>query len=247
MGGLIKMPVARKTARTRPPPARRTKPGAADDTEITQVRQAYGRIEEEIATMQLTPGQVVSENMLAARFGLGRTPVREALQHLAREGLVVILPNRGILVSEIDVRKQLRLIEARRHVERGIATMAARRADEAQRARFAALADEMDRAALANDGTAFLALDNEFNQLLRAAARNEYLASSLRMMQGLSRRFWFAHYRTVADLPETVRLHAGMARAIAARDENAAQKWLGDLLDNVETFTRATLDADTSY
>jgi len=247
MGGLIKMPVARKTARTRPPPARRTKPGTADDTEVTQVRQAYGRIEEEIATLQLAPGQVVSENMLAARFGLGRTPVREALQHLAREGLVVILPNRGILVSEIDVRKQLRLIEARRHVERGIATMAARRADEAQRARFAALADEMDRAALANDGTAFLALDNEFNQLLLASARNEYLASSLRMMQGLSRRFWFAHYRTVADLPETVRLHAGMARAIAAHDENGAQKWLGDLLDNVETFTRATLDADTSY
>jgi DNA-binding GntR family transcriptional regulator len=217
------------------------------ETEVSQVRQAYAFIEEEIATLQLAPGQAVSEKMLAARFGLGRTPVREALQQLAREGLVVILPSRGILVSEIDVRKQLRLIEARRCVERGIVGLAARRADEIQRARFEKLASEMDEAARSNDGPAFLALDGEFNQLLLAAARNEYLASYLRMMQGLSRRFWFAHYRTSADLPETVRLHAGIARAIVAQDESAAQRWLDDLLDNVESFTRASLDAFPTY
>ena len=185
--------------------------------------------------------------MLAARYDLGRTPVREALQLLAREGLVVILPSRGILVSEINVRRQLRLIEARRHVEGGIVALATRRADDAQRERFAALAEQMDQAASKNDGTAFLALDGEFNQLLLAAARNEYLAQALRSMQGLSRRFWFAHYRTVADLPETARLHAAIARAIAGLDEAVAGKALDALLDNVEAFTRATLDADLSY
>jgi DNA-binding GntR family transcriptional regulator len=240
------MTVARKTVQRKlkaAPPAQE----AGAEAEVSQVRQAYALIEEEIATLQLAPGQAVSEKMLAARFGLGRTPVREALQQLAREGLVVILPSRGILVSEIDVRKQLRLIEARRSVERGIVALAARRADEMQRARFEKLANEMDEAGRANDGPAFLTLDGEFNQLLLAAARNEYLTSCLRLMQGLSRRFWFAHYRTSADLPETVRLHAGIARAVAAQDEAAAQQWLDDLLDNVESFTRASLDAFPTY
>lgn len=243
MGGVIKMPVARKAAHTISRPAS----AVAVEPEGSQVQQAYARIEEEIATLQLPPGQVVSENMLAARYGLGRTPVREALQRLAREGLVVILPKRGILVSEIDVRKQLRLIEARRHVEGGLVALAARRADAAQRSRFKSMADEMDGAARASNGIAFLALDGEFNRLLLACARNEYIASCMRLMQGLARRFWFAHYRTSADLPETARLHAAIARSVAAGDAGEAQACLDRLLDNVEGFTRATLDAEPAY
>lgn len=233
------MPAARKASRSAKPA-----PEPAADVEASQVQQAYARIEEEIATLKLAPGQVVSENMLAARHGLGRTPVREALQQLAREGLVLILPKRGVIVSEIDVRKQLRLIETRRFVERGLVSMAARRADAAQRARFAEIAAEMDRASKANDGDGFLALDGEFNRLLLAAARNEYVASCMRLMQGLARRFWFAHYRSAADLPETARLHAGIARAISKGNEADAAAWLDKLLDNVEAFTRATLDTN---
>jgi DNA-binding GntR family transcriptional regulator len=241
MGGVIKMPAVRKPVRKSAP---RVVPPRPNGDALTHVQRAYARIEEEIATLALAPGQAVSENMLAERLGMGRTPVREALQQLAREGLVVILPSRGILVSDIDVRKQLRLVEARRHVEGGLVALAARRADGTQRERFSGLAKEMDRAARTNDGTTFLALDGEFNQLLLAAARNEYLSSCMRLMQGLARRFWFAHYRTVADLPETARLHAAIARAVADADEKAAQECLARLLDNVEAFTRATLDAD---
>ena len=214
---------------------------------LTQVQRAYARIEQEIATLALAPGQAVSENMLAERFGLGRTPVREALQQLAREGLVVILPSRGILVSEIDVGKQLRLIAARRHVEGGLVVLAARRADDVQRKRFKDLSSEMKQAARANDGTAFLVLDGEFNQLLLSAARNEYLSSCMRLIQGLARRFWFAHYRTAADLPETARLHAEIAMAVAKGDEAAAQECLARLLDNVDAFARASLDTDLLY
>lgn len=250
--GVITMPVARKTAKkmpTRPTTASRAKPAAAaaEPLDDNLVRQAYSRIEELIVTLKLAPGQVISENMLSTMLGLGRTPVREAFQQLAREGLVLILPRRGIIVAEIDVRKQLRLLELRRSVESCVAALAARRASETQRQRFAELADAMDRVGKANDGKAFLALDDEFNQLLLAAARNEYAAAAMKLMQGLSRRFWYAHYQTAADLPETVRLHAGIARAVAKHDPADAQRWLGKLLDNVEAFTRATLDADPVY
>src|SRR5258707_256719 len=80
----------------------------------TLTDQAYRELEEEIITLRIPPGAVVSEALLSKRFGVGRTPVREALQRLAREGLVVIMPRRGVVVSEIDVSAQLRLLEARR-------------------------------------------------------------------------------------------------------------------------------------
>ena len=216
------------------------------DVDESLVRQAYTRIEEQIVTLQLAPGQVVSENMLASLLGMGRTPVREALQQLAREGLVLILPKRGIVISDIDVRKHLRMLELRRCVERYVVESAARRATDSERNHFATLASEMERAGRADDGEAFLGLDAEFNQLLLQAARNEFATASLKLMQGLSRRFWFAHYKTVADVPETARLHAGIARAISQRKEKEALTWLERLLDNVEKFTRATLDADVS-
>jgi DNA-binding GntR family transcriptional regulator len=63
-------------------------------------------------------------------------------------------------------------------------------------------------------------------------------------MHGLSRRFWYLHYKQAADLPETARLHANAATAIAAGDENGAAKALDALLDNIEAFTRATFSTD---
>ncbi|HKX38598.1 MAG TPA: GntR family transcriptional regulator, partial [Burkholderiales bacterium] len=80
--------------------------------------QAYTALEELIVTLQLAPGEAVSEQMLAERLKIGRTPIREALQRLARERLVTILPRRGVMVSAIDVAAQLRLLEVRRELER---------------------------------------------------------------------------------------------------------------------------------
>lgn len=98
--------------------------------------QAYEILEAMIANLELKPGEALSEVELAERLGIGRTPVREALQRLAREHLVQILPQRGVLVSEIDIKRQLRLLEVRREVERLVVRCAARRANEEERQRF---------------------------------------------------------------------------------------------------------------
>lgn len=208
--------------------------------EETMFRQAYSRIEEMIATLQLSPGQVVSENMLAEHLGLGRTPVREALQQLSREDLVLIMPRRGIVVAQIDVRKQLRLLEYRRYMEECLVAFATRRATESQRTALNELAARMEISQ--SSGIKFLSLDSELNHLLLDAARNEYVSSAMRMVQGASRRFWFANDKLSANLDRTVKLHAALARAVGNSDEPKAVQALTNLLDNVEAFTRATLD-----
>lgn len=210
----------------------------------TLTERAYVALEELIVRLELAPGSVVSETMLSDRLGIGRTPIREALQRLARERLVQILPRRGVIVSTIDVRSQLRLLELRREVERLVARCAARRATSAERARFSALAGEFETAADTNDDLHFMRVDREFNGLTLTAARNEFAADAMGTMQSLARRFWYHHYRQAADMPEAARLHAGLARAIAAGDERAAAAALDALLDNIESFTRATVSAD---
>ena len=134
-------PPAVATAAARRAAARRRQ---ASGTIETLTERAYRVLEEEIVTLALPPGEVVSEALLSDRLRIGRTPIREALQRLARERLVRIMPRRGIVVAGVDVREQLRLLEVRREVERFLARTAARRADPGQRERLRAIADGMD-------------------------------------------------------------------------------------------------------
>lgn len=208
-------------------------------TKLTDL--AYQQIEEAIVTLRLPPGTAVSEQSLSDMTGIGRTPIREAVQRLAREHLIVVLPQRGLLVSEIDLSKQLKLLETRREIERLVCRSAAKRATDEERRRFLRLADDFLAAANHNDDRAFMNSDREFNELCLIAARNEFAEGAMSLMHGLSRRFWYLHYKQSADLPETARLHAAVAAAIGAGDVAGAGKALDDLLDNIETFARATV------
>ena len=202
---------------------------------------AYRLIEEQIVTLRLKPGDVLSEQMLSATFGIGRTPVREALQRLAQEGLVIILPRKGVLVSDLNPRHQLLVLEVRRELERLLSRTGAERATEEQRQTLQEIARGMDRAAKTNDDIAFMRLDREFNRLMIEAAHNSYAARSMKLLQGLSRRFWYMHYRQAADLPLCARLHANQARAIAQGNVDAAARGSDKLMDYVEYFTRGTV------
>jgi DNA-binding GntR family transcriptional regulator len=207
----------------------------------TLTERAYRLIEEQIVTLRLPPGEVLSEQMLSASVKIGRTPIREALQRLAREGLITVLPRKGILVSDINPRSQLLVLEVRREIERLLSRAGAERATSEQRKRVKGIAEGMERAAKTNDDIAFMRLDRELNGLMIEAAHNDYAARSMKLLQGLSRRFWYMHYREAADLPLCARLHANQARAIAEGDAEAAARASDKLMDYVETFTRATV------
>ena len=164
------------------------------------------------------------------------------MQRLARERLVSILPRRGIVVTEINVTSQLKLLETRRELERLIARSAARRATDDERARFRELvAATFETSAKANDDVNFMRIDRDFNILCSTAAHNEFAAGAMSLMHSLSRRFWYLHYKQAADMPLTAKLHADIARAIAAGDEERAAKASDRLLGVIEKFTRNTV------
>lgn len=204
--------------------------------------KAYDALEEMIVTLELPAGAAVSEAVLAKRLGMSRTPVREALQRLAREGLIRVLPRRGLLVTELDVGKQLRMLEVRRVIERLLAERAAGRRNTPQASAFRAVAAEFEAAGKAGDEALFTRADRTFNRLLTEAAHNEFAAEAASLMQGHSRRFWFVHQRGRSSVKEASGLHSAIAAAIADGDAAAAGRASDRLQDHVEAFTRATLN-----
>jgi len=196
--------------------------------------QAYSLLEEMIATLQLAPGTLVSEAELSAQLGIGRTPVREAMQRLARERLPLVLPRRGCIVTPIKPEEEVMLIETRRAIETLVVERAARRASEAERRQFGEIAARMKTALRTQDFDAFAKLDAEFNRLCIAACRNDLAGSMMQVIAPLNRRFWFTHHgRTLSK--EGVEAHIDTALALARGDAKAALAGTERLLRYVES------------
>ena len=203
---------------------------------------AYEQLEELITTLKLEPGTVLSEAALVDQLGIGRTPIREALQKLEREGLILILPRKGIQVTDINPRKQLLLLELRRELEKLLARTGALRATDAERLQFESVADAMENTIDHEDHVGFMRQDYVLNQLISKAGHNEYATRAIGLIQGLARRFWFMHRAEAADLTLCTRLHAELARSIARGSPDDAEHAVDAVLDYLETFTRATVD-----
>lgn len=107
-------------------------------------RQAYYLLRDQIVTLRLPPGRLVNERELMAETGFGRTPIREALQRLADDGLVEVYPRRGIYVGPIDVGDLGAISEIRVELEGLVARLAAERASEEDRARLRSLIGELE-------------------------------------------------------------------------------------------------------
>lgn len=202
--------------------------------------RAYRLIEERIVTLALPPGALLSETTLAGELGMGRTPVRAALQRLAHEGLVQFIRGRGARISPIDTRAYVRLLEARERVEGLVAALAARRATPAQAAAFAGMAEGFDSITEAGE-IAFMRLDGAFNALLLAAADNPYCVGLMGQLQGLSRRFFY-RYRAALDLRHTAALHGAIAGAVAGRDPAGAETAVMALMRHNRDFAIASLE-----
>jgi DNA-binding GntR family transcriptional regulator len=202
--------------------------------------QAFIEIERMIVLGEIAPGSLVSEKQLMEVTGLGRTPVREAVQRLSRERLLEIHPNRGVLVPATSVEAQLKLLELRRTLEPFAVRLAASRATDAQRHTARELADDVingDKSV--DDFSNFL---RNAHALVVAATHNEYIEVAMAPLQGLSRRFWFGHLSNpTEDLRQAAQLHHDILAAIADGDPDAAHAASIALSDYLFEFAYTTL------
>jgi DNA-binding GntR family transcriptional regulator len=206
--------------------------------------RAYRALLAEIQSGALAAGAVLSETEQAARLGVSRTPLREAIARLAADGLVQQQSPRVTVVSPIDADDIVALFELRRGLEETAARLAARRG---ARSSFAAIADEFARASVDGDTAqqAYYALIARFDAALDEAVANDYLAGALRTVRThLVRVRGFARYKP-ERLATSVGEHRLIAAAIAAGDEDLAAHATHVHLHNALTSILDSLDAAT--
>jgi DNA-binding GntR family transcriptional regulator len=200
--------------------------------------QAFATLEEMIVTLKLPPGSLWSEAMLSETLGIGRTPVREALQRLAEYHLVVVLRRHGIRIAEVDEQGQLLVLEARRELERLIAGRAARRGSAADKQTLSAMAQALLKAGNAGDIVELLRQYFVAKAFMARCAGNRFAEQAIAPLYTLSRRFYFMHHEELANLREVARLHAELLRAVATGDEKAAAAACDRHIDYAEAFAK---------
>lgn len=203
--------------------------------------RAYFAIREQIITLELAPGSVVSERDLMRQLELGRTPVREALRRLAWEGLVEVYPRRGMFVSTVDVRDLAGLSEVRVALEPVAARLASQRATGDDLAVIRVLLDELARAADEHDERTLIELDQRIHRHVYRCTHNPFLEETLVGHYLLTLRIWFLALDRVTHLGEAVHEHRRLLEAIRDGDADTAADAMGRHVETFEAAIRAVL------
>lgn len=204
--------------------------------------KAYRMLERMIVTLELEPGRVATEGSLIARLELGRTPVREAIQRLAWEGLIEVRPRAGLVIAPLNPGDWVRVIDARRGVEAVLARSAARFVMPETAGQFHAAALAMRQSVMERDVRAFLDADKALDEALAAAADNTFAARLAAPLQTHSRRFWY-RYQREAGLAESAEHHVALISAILAGKAEAAEAESGRLMSLLRSHAEAAARA----
>ena len=219
------------------------------DSTVTSLSQArcslttlaYEKLEEFIVTLKLKPGSTHNENNLQQLIGIGRTPVREALQRLSREGLVEILPRKGIKITEVEYEGGFLRVELARTLLTLMARTGAVRATSEQKRAFSDIAIAYDKVAQTPDLGSIMHLDKSMFELLCSACHNEHVCRATRLLMGENRRLRYIHFKKHADIPVFARIRAELARALNRADPEAAETIVHQRMDYIEsTLKRGT-------
>lgn len=203
--------------------------------------KAYCALEELIVTGALPPGSQWSETALSDKVNFGRTPTREALQKLAYQRLVRIAPRQGVFISEIDYQGQLKIIQARRDIERLIVVQAAQLASVAEREALGMVANQLEELKLRKDVRTYMRLHFTMTRTLGEASRNVYAAEFYSMLQTLARRFLHFHQDRYNDFKKICDLHIRQIQSVVSGDAEDAIAAATARNDYAETFAREIL------
>lgn len=181
-------------------------------------QRAYRALERMIVTLDLPPGGTTTEGALIEKLALGRTPVREAIQRLAWEGLIEIRPRAGLAVAPLLAPDWPLVVDARTGVEIVLARSAARHASSPDRQRLEEAADAMNAAVSAADTIAFLEADKQLDEVIAAASDNSFAVRVAAPLQTHSRRFWL-RYQSDTGLAQSAEHHIRLIKAVLDGDE----------------------------
>jgi DNA-binding GntR family transcriptional regulator len=195
---------------------------------------AYERIKDAIQHAGLEPGEPLSELQLSKLLGISRTPVREALQQLAQEGMVQVIPGRAVTVASRSVKDVLDVVHMRTLLEPELARLAAENASESQ---IEALQDAINRmeAALPDDDyAAWSKADKVFHDTINQACPNPLLGETVVLLRNRVHHLANTDSKhNPARLAACTAEHREVVDAIAQHNSKAAEQAMRDHLNKL--------------
>jgi GntR family transcriptional regulator, rspAB operon transcriptional repressor len=201
---------------------------------------AYEKIKHLITACAFRPGDYINEAELSERLGIGRTPVHQAIDRLMIEGLVQVMPRKGIIVTPISLDDVLQTVDARLLNECHCARLAAERASDDD---IRAMDDILARAEAElprRDAERLMRLDREFHGAIAQSSRNAVLADILGRLHDKSLRFWILSLNAPGHHARVHAQHRAILDAIGAHDPLAAEQ---AMRDHIQDFRRNLLSS----
>ena len=188
----------------------------------SQSEEAYTRILDRIVSLEMPPGSVVNEARLREELGIGRTPIREALQRLARENFVRSIPHRGTFVTDVNITDLARITEVRVVLEAHAARLATEKLTSADRESIEELLVQLQRQV--TDQRDLMHLDQRIHRLVYRCSHNSFLEATLERYFNLSLRLWYLVLDREVRLREAVDEHVELLKAMLAGDGDNAEE-----------------------
>ena len=185
--------------------------------------RAYNEIKFRIITCRYRPGEVLSEAAISLELKIGRTPIHQAIHHLMMDGLVSIIPRKGVMVRPVSIDEAMEITGVRLVTECYCARLAADRADDSELQRLQDILESSERIVEERNVEQMMLLDREFHDILARAARNSVLADVLRNLHERSLRFWFISLRDPDHHRNVWAQHRAIVKALQSRQPDAAE------------------------
>lgn len=189
-------------------------------------QKAYERIKKAIVTLRFEMGKSLNEKELSSEFKLGRTPIREALQQLANEGLVVVVPRKGVHVSTLSLADFQKLLDTRIMLETYCARRAAARITDERLDQLRKLLIEIEPLVAAKDVDGLLTIDRQIHMAVVTSLDNEYIEQIASQLYDRVARLWHLSFKNMDGTELRTRLlsHRKIIDALNDRDPDAAEK-----------------------
>ena len=196
----------------------------------------YEELKRQILMGEIPPGTRMMEVELAEKMGVSRTPVREAIRKLEKEGLVAIEPRRGAYASDISIKDMLDVLEVRQDLEGMAAAMAARKVTEDEKKAFIKANTAYMEAVKSGDTEEIIRCDEVFHKLIGDFSGNKTLNQLLSQVQELALRFRYLYYDDFSRYEKMPMEHEEIEEAILSGDSRKARIVAEEHIDNLKKF-----------
>jgi DNA-binding GntR family transcriptional regulator len=206
------------------------------------IDEAYERLKFEIVTLQLAPGEKISEAVLAARFELGTTPIRSAVARLALEGLIVALSERTNVVAPLTLTQIQEVFALRKLLEPHAARLAAGRIDPRELHALEEACQVGYTAGNIDEEYAFLVANRKFHVAIARASGSERLAAMVEQLEDAAMRILCLVLEIENHSEDWQHGHRDILEAlVTGNGTRAAEIALAQLVESEELVTRVVL------